>query len=602
MTEETSSVHEKLQLSTHIRLVELLPSANIDDDIRCRVRIVNLDDVPRYEAVSYVWGSESDKAEILCDGLTLQIPRNLTAAFRRFRQSTIPRLLWADSICINQANISEKNHQVRIMGRIYAGATTVLIWLGEAEEEYLKLVVQGLDTLIELANSGRLDEINQDVLATMPRDEDGDSIYDLIDILFNVSTGSLNEMKAVMRLFTKGWFKRAWTFQESFLANDRRVFLGSLEIAVDDLQFALYALHKLHGFNTPEASRALVHNGKDILQSLLMLMPKDDLTHPTLQTLMDSRRGCECKHAVDLVYSLLELTEDTMSIVPDYHKFFPQVFAEAMMVMIRADESLATLGMVDIVPRSTISELPSWLPDWRIPVKQYGILSLGSKLFSCAGTTKPRVSISSNSRNLTTSGFVIDSIEELLLPRVALNRLEAQEDMGAAWIRLLCCDLDMFIGDMSNVGTKRWDRSTYDMYNTIVTHLLQSNGMTAESSALMDRIFSRYKRVMTTRCERKGVAPTNAEAGDFVTVLFGGHVPVLLRPTAIKNEFLFVGECYVDQMMDGEAMEQLANVQNRAARSRTTRFLERCSGIVANLARTENSNLQLYQIRDFVLV
>ena len=603
MTEETSFVHEKLQLSTHIRLVELLPSANIDDDIRCRVRIVNLDDVPRYEAVSYVWGSESDKAEILCGGLALQVPRNLTAAFRRFRQSTIPRLLWADSICINQANISEKNHQVRIMGRIYAGATTVLIWLGEAGEDYSEQVVKGLGTVIELQKSGRIDELDHDPVTTTPSNEDGDSIYDPTNILFDTTAGPTTEVKALVEVFGREWFRRAWTFQESFLAKDRRVFLGSLEIEAKTLRVALLVLIKLYDHydvTVAEPSSSIENSSDDLIQSAMMLFPGNAHENATLRNLMTNRRGCGCKYAVDLVYSLLEVARDTKSIIPNYKNDFPQVFAEATLAMIQADENFSALENVDVAPRSTNSELPSWVPDWRIP-QDYSGIYLPSHLFSCARTTKPSFSMSSNSRKLTTSGFVIDSIKELVLPQEAWNRLEAQEDMGLAWVRNLSCDIDM---DTINAPrTKRWDQSTYDMYNTAMTQILQSEQST-EFSAFIDRMIygAANTSVMTTRCGRKGVAPTNAEAGDFVTVLFGGHVPVLLRPTATKNEFLFVGECYVDQMMDGEAMEQLADVQNRAANNNIALPLKHSSDIATEVPFSEDSNLQLYQIRDFVLV
>jgi hypothetical protein len=46
-------------------------------------------------------------------------------------------------------------------------------------------------------------------------------------------------------------------------------------------------------------------------------------------------------------------------------------------------------------------------------------------------------------------------------------------------------------------------------------------------------------------------------AGDLVCILFGCSVPVILRERKdVKGNmsFLFVGESYVDQMMDGEAL------------------------------------------------
>jgi hypothetical protein len=49
----------------------------------------------------------------------------------RFRNITHQRVLWIDSICIDQNAIEERNHQVKLMGNVYQRANRVLIWLGE---------------------------------------------------------------------------------------------------------------------------------------------------------------------------------------------------------------------------------------------------------------------------------------------------------------------------------------------------------------------------------------------------------------------------------------------------------------------------------------
>lgn len=48
----------------------------------------------------------------------------------------------------------------------------------------------------------------------------------------------------------------------------------------------------------------------------------------------------------------------------------------------------------------------------------------------------------------------------------------------------------------------------------------------------------------------------NARRGDVVVVLYGGLVPYLLRKrTGERNEWLFIRECYLQDYMDGKAME-----------------------------------------------
>lgn len=58
--------------------------------------------------------------------------------------------------------------------------------------------------------------------------------------------------------------------------------------------------------------------------------------------------------------------------------------------------------------------------------------------------------------------------------------------------------------------------------------------------------------VMEREGRHVGLAPPNAEAGDLICIFFGCSVPVVLRRKG--ENFTFVGECYVDGVMNGEAV------------------------------------------------
>jgi hypothetical protein len=73
-------------------------------------------------------------------------------------------------------------------------------------------------------------------------------------------------------------------------------------------------------------------------------------------------------------------------------------------------------------------------------------------------------------------------------------------------------------------------------------------------------------RLMSSRDGRIGMVPAKAKKGDFICVLYGCSVPVLLRHAgagagagagaARCDSFSFVGECFVDGCMDGSVLEQ----------------------------------------------
>ena len=60
----------------------------------------------------------------------LRCRRIFAAALPHIRKYFPDQLLWTDSLCINQQDIEEKSRQVGMMGRIFASARTVIVWLG----------------------------------------------------------------------------------------------------------------------------------------------------------------------------------------------------------------------------------------------------------------------------------------------------------------------------------------------------------------------------------------------------------------------------------------------------------------------------------------
>jgi len=123
------------------RFIQLYPAAHFEDPIRVDI-VERAYDASRaqdpvgYEALSYAWGSDEDSAYIFVGANSrLRVRHNVTRILRYLRDGITPgctaRTLWIDAICINQADDEEKGKQVTVMGKIYACATSVLIWTGE---------------------------------------------------------------------------------------------------------------------------------------------------------------------------------------------------------------------------------------------------------------------------------------------------------------------------------------------------------------------------------------------------------------------------------------------------------------------------------------
>jgi hypothetical protein len=126
----------------------------------------------RYTALSYVWGDQSNPHDIFLNGKPFRVGESLYLALRKLRRSmkmiksnegnpktddilkermrtlanhTLPvaRLLWIDAMCINQAEVREREAQVKLMARIYRQADHVHADLGYSDtcgEELLRLI------------------------------------------------------------------------------------------------------------------------------------------------------------------------------------------------------------------------------------------------------------------------------------------------------------------------------------------------------------------------------------------------------------------------------------------------------------------------------
>jgi Heterokaryon incompatibility protein (HET) len=119
----------------HIRLLRFVRAKRRwgPNTIVIRLLEVPLNTLPSYEALSYRWDYDSIPTYIVCEGKKLAVSSNCKAALEQFQ---IPnRLLWVDSICINQKDdVIEKNHQVSFMSEIYSSADRTLVWLGRDED------------------------------------------------------------------------------------------------------------------------------------------------------------------------------------------------------------------------------------------------------------------------------------------------------------------------------------------------------------------------------------------------------------------------------------------------------------------------------------
>lgn len=116
-----------------MRVVKVQGSPDPDARLVCELVHTTLTEPLPYRAISYTWEGQAPTEDIRLEGCSLKVTKNAEAALKRFRPRNAAEttLLWIDSLCINQSadGMPERNHQVGIMGQIYAAADEVLVFL-----------------------------------------------------------------------------------------------------------------------------------------------------------------------------------------------------------------------------------------------------------------------------------------------------------------------------------------------------------------------------------------------------------------------------------------------------------------------------------------
>ncbi|KAK3368007.1 hypothetical protein B0H63DRAFT_88769 [Podospora didyma] len=79
--------------------------------LEAELEVHDMDNHPPFKAVSYKWGDKGDLRNIVLNGRKHTFLANVHDILRRCC-SPFRSLLWIDTVCINQANIKEKQHQI----------------------------------------------------------------------------------------------------------------------------------------------------------------------------------------------------------------------------------------------------------------------------------------------------------------------------------------------------------------------------------------------------------------------------------------------------------------------------------------------------------
>ncbi|ETS76777.1 hypothetical protein PFICI_12164 [Pestalotiopsis fici W106-1] len=183
-----------------IRLLRILPYA---DTLDCVLETFDIRECPKYQALSYVWGSDDASCEIRINQSIVLIRNNLWDALQELKtlrgrsdfHYECEDHIWIDAICINQNDDVERSHQVNLMSLIFSQAARTIAWLGRED------------------NNSTL------AMKTLAKRQCPKSL---------APTVCLEEIwTAIDAVFSRVYFERMWIVQEVLLSNKLLLLCGS---------------------------------------------------------------------------------------------------------------------------------------------------------------------------------------------------------------------------------------------------------------------------------------------------------------------------------------------------------------------------------------
>jgi hypothetical protein len=221
--------------TSEIRLLKLTELGGV---VICRMITWPLRFAPDYYALSYTWGKAALSTEIVVNDEQMTVRRNCEYALRQIFKSKPNCLLWVDAICIDQESNQEKNHQVAMMGRIYAKATHVFASVGPHTEdsEFLlktmdehKSLLGSIHKHISKADHGHLNGWN--IPNPIPRVR-----WLSLKCFFTMDGATRKSFaQAVTSFLKRPYFTRIWVLQELHLATTSSFCCGADTRCFDQL-------------------------------------------------------------------------------------------------------------------------------------------------------------------------------------------------------------------------------------------------------------------------------------------------------------------------------------------------------------------------------
>lgn len=581
--------YDPLPGESYIRVLDLKPGKKDSHGLSGSLKTFKFEEAPPLEAISYVWGSSITDEWIVVDGRQLPITTSMADALRQARRRRSCRMLWADSICINQRDEVEKGHQVSLMGRIYAKSQRTLICLGPGLDSGGRQHACKVAALIRDVNEMMDREFSNPKFSwawnSFPYPEDNDPL--VLDGRW-ASWVELGECK---------WFSRGWVVQEVELAPEAVVLWAGCEIQWSTVLrayqwWARRAAHLMPSYvpTLPVLNEAHRHSWrykrKEEARTLFLELDRERLNPMTTISIFNYVRVLDLSEPKDRIYAFMAMPTlnnvlGKMRLKPDYSrgKSFLEVYQEFAVKYLQETSDLDLLALVehdgDCLNHaeghgvsSLASSFPSWVPCWQC----------GRDVTSWRDDDVPKIQSDTAPDVATVLDGAILSVRAVILGSVQYvsRRFKDTRQASEAAQEMVSLLREVAPRSLKHPGPHRstfhiaqaflhtarqgmydGEKGEFDKSDDAFARLLEHDEPTlaintyahdksAQRVSQLTIHMSRNRRFVILSRGYFGLAPQATREDDVCAIIFGTRTPFILRRvTAKENHYQVVGAAFV---------------------------------------------------------
>ena len=573
-----------------IRLLVLHPGLR-DEPISCSTFIASLDQLPAYEALSYVWGkpdalqtsadlnlslvnNQEHWSSIKVDGSKFMVSENLAAAMRALRFREDSRVLWIDSICINQADNAEKSHQVGMMGAIYEQSQRCLLWLGDEKRpgtaraafEFINWIANELKDGTHITDfPGFQTSQPMDNPLLPQRRQAVRSHFSRRSTAYDLRDHDISHMATAVSLAELGssaWWTRVWTVQEAILPTQSSLCYGSESIPWSTIAITAQKMQNhMHDCQQCESLLFWGWNSARLwtfISDIQEVKTQRDSIH--LSDLLILFRSRRATNARDHIFAFLGLITSADGMVPlevNYAVDPKKLYMEATLYAIKASGNLNIVAAVNKdTEKDRMKGLPSWIADWSAKIDSRLYLwekrrQLLYASYNACGSKYCKPDVKLEKDLLVTRGNLVDKVEkvgfQIMTDPADLhpNIVEELNQFGCTSMRCISeafrdpttTAWRNFLGNRRTVYTnERPNKDDYEM----LKHWKQEEALPIDLRSVLE---SNPHRRVVFRSENGhlGIGPPGTKAGDEIYILHGGKAHLCSERSPILIQMLNSG-------------------------------------------------------------